>query len=254
MDELPNDLYIPPEALRVFLDSFEGPLDLLLYLIRRQNLEIVAISVSSVTEQYMAYVNLMEAHQFELAAEYLVMAATLAEIKSRVLLPRSEEEGGDEADPRMDLAKRLQIYAQFRDAAERIDALPRLGRDVLPVAIERENIPVEVVHPDLTLDALQDAFREVLKRAELFEGHHITPEVLSTRERMGSVLSQLEAAGGYVSFYQLFSLEEGRAGVVVSFCAMLELVKEGLVDIVQNTLQGAIYLGKRQEQDDVELA
>jgi segregation and condensation protein A len=247
---LPQDLFIPPEALQVFLESFQGPLDLLLYLIRKQNLEILEVNVSLVTEQYMAYVNAMDASKFELAAEYLVMAATLAEIKSRVLLPREERDEEDEGeDPRAVLVRRLREYEKFRQAAEDLDAMPRMDRDLHQAVMNRDNIPERVRPAEVSMGDLLSAFQAVLKRAELFESHHISPEVLSTRERMAQVVSRLEG-GCFFSFVNLFRPEEGRKGVVVTFVAILELVKEGLIELTQNTPMAPVYVRLKPNESE----
>jgi segregation and condensation protein A len=231
--ELPRDLYIPPQALEVFLEAFEGPLDLLLYLIRRQNLDVLDIPIAEITRQYMSYIELMQEIQFELAGDYLVMAATLAEIKSRMLLPRpaaAAELGED--DPRADLVRRLQEYERFKKAAERIDELPRLERDHWSATAELTDRKVVRLVPQVTLQEMLLAFREVVTRAELFAHHHVKRERLSVRERMGDILSTLERSS-FVEFGRLFRPEEGRMGVTVTFIAVLELVREGLIDIVQ---------------------
>lgn len=242
--EVPKDLYIPPDALAVFLEAFEGPLDLLLYLIRRQNMDILDIDVSEITRQYMDYIGAIEAMRFELAAEYLVMAATLAEIKSRMLLPRQESEDEDESDPRAELIRRLQQYERFKKAAEDIDELPRLERDNFVGSAALPKLPSSQPHPDVELRELLLALQGVLKRADLFTSHHVEKEKLSTRERMSSILSSLSDER-FVSFESLFTLEEGRLGVVVTFLATLELVKEQLVEVVQGEVLGPIHLRAR---------
>ena len=229
--ELPKDLYIPPRALEVFLEAFEGPLDLLLYLIRRQNVDILDIDVAVITEQYMQYVELMDAMQFELAAEYLLMAAMLAEIKSRMLLPRSNEVDDDEEDPRATLVRRLQEYERFKKAAEDMATLPRVERDTWVGSAEPPVMESTKPLPQVNLQDLVIAFSEVLKRADLYESHQIKRESLSTRERMADVLQALQEQE-FCSFDSLFKVEEGRLGVVVTFLAILELIKESLVDIV----------------------
>ena len=232
--ELPRDLYIPPQALEVFLEAFEGPLDLLLYLIRRQNLDILDIPLAEITRQYMRYIELMQDLQLELAGEYLVMAATLAEIKSRMLLPRPKSAEGDgEEDPRAELVRRLQEYERFKRAAENIDALARLERDHFVAGAELRDRQVVRSLPEVTLKEMLLAFQEVVVRSEMFAHHHIQREALSVRERMGHILSSLEH-DGFVEFVRLFTPEEGRMGVTVTFMAILELVREGLIDIVQS--------------------
>ncbi|MCP5144315.1 MAG: segregation/condensation protein A [Gammaproteobacteria bacterium] len=235
----PKDLYIPPDALEVFLEAFEGPLDLLLYLIKRQNLDVLDIPISRVTEQYMSYIEMMQVLQIELAAEYLVMAAMLAEIKSRMLLPRpvSEEE---EDDPRAELVRRLQEYERYKKAAEDIDTLPRVERDVHPVIVEFPHKVIGQRPPDVSMDELLRVFAEVLHRAQMFADHHIEREPLSVRERMSRVLDI--AQGEFVPFVALFTVTEGRSGVVVTLIAVLELMKESLLELVQNEPRGPIYV------------
>ncbi|MBL36867.1 MAG: segregation/condensation protein A [Xanthomonadales bacterium] len=239
--KLPDDLYIPPDALEVFLDAFEGPLDLLLYLIRRQNLEILDIPIAEITRQYIGYIEMMHGLRLELAAEYLVMAAILAEIKSRMLLPRPEPEQEEEGDPRAELIRRLQEYERFKQAAEDIDRLPRLERDIVVanagVAEQRQvQLP-----PEVDLREVLMALKDVMARAELFAQHHIQSEPLSVRERMSRIVQSLKGTE-FIRFEQLFDLEEGRIGVVVTFLALLELLREHLVDLVQQELFGSIYL------------
>lgn len=244
--QLPQDLYIPPDALEVFLEAFEGPLDLLLYLIRRQNIDILDINVSEITSQYMAYVDLMESHQFELAAEYLVMAAMLAEIKSRMLLPRSSEEHEEEEDPRASLIRRLQEYERFKQAGMDLDHLPRVSRDVFPVTAAGPDRSLTRLDPDVELQELLLALSEVLRRADMFESHHVAKEKLSTRERMAQVLDTL-AHQHFVPFVSLFKAEEGRLGVVVTFLAVMELIKESLVEIVQSESFAPIHVKARTQ-------
>ena len=244
--ELPKDLYIPPQALEVFLEAFEGPLDLLLYLIKRQNLDILEIDVSGVTEQYMQYVELMDAMQFELAAEYLLMAAMLAEIKSRMLLPRSSEVDDDEEDPRAQLIRRLQEYERFKKAAEDVEELPRVERDTWVGSAKAPDIKRARQEPDVDMRELLLSLGEVLRRADMFASHHIQREALSTRERMSQVLDSL-AGQQFVPFVSLFNAEEGRLGVVVTFLAIMELIKEALVEIVQTESFGPIHVKARSE-------
>ena len=231
MTQLPLDLYIPPDALEVILEQFEGPLDLLLYLIRKQNLDILEVHVSEIVDQYMQYIELMQALQLELAAEYMVMAAMLAEIKSRMLLPRHSEDGedGTEEDPRAELIRRLQEYERFRTAAEELDELPRLERDIFTARIDAPERIAERVHPEVDMRELMLAMASVIRRAERFEHHEVSREQLSTRERMSQVLEKLQA-GHFVPFRQLFTPEEGKLGVVVTFLAILELIKESKID------------------------
>ncbi|WP_372986358.1 segregation and condensation protein A [Marinobacter sp.] len=242
--DLPKDLYIPPDALAVFLEAFEGPLDLLLYLIRRQNMNILDIDVSEITRQYMDYIGAVEAMRFELAAEYLVMAATLAEIKSRMLLPRQESEDEEEVDPRAELIRRLQQYERFKQAAEDIDELPRMERDTFGASAALPKLPSSQPHPDVDIRELLLAMQGVLKRADLFTSHHVEKEILSTRERMSHILSVLQD-DRFVSFESLFTPEEGRLGVVVTFLATLELVKEQLIEVVQGATLGPIHVRAR---------
>ena len=232
ISQLPRDLYIPPQALEVFLEAFEGPLDLLLYLIRRQNLNILDIPLAEITRQYMQYIELMQELQLELAGEYLVMAATLAEIKSRMLLPRPKLTEDSEEDPRAELVRRLQEYERYKRAAEEMDALPRLERDVWSVSAELRERRVVRTLPQITLQELMIAFKEVVVRAEMFAHHHVQRERLSVGERMSDILAAL-GSGGFVAFAQLFRPQEGRMGVTVTFVAILELMREGLIDIVQ---------------------
>jgi segregation and condensation protein A len=236
----PEDLFIPPDALEVILEAFEGPLDLLLYLIKRQNLDVLDIPVAEITAQYMSYIGLMEELRLELAAEYLVMAAMLAEIKSRMLLPRPVEEG-DEDDPRAELVRRLQEYERFKKAAEDIDELPRVERDIQLVVVEAPKVEREQKQPDVELKELLFAFADVLKRADMFSSHAIQREPLSMRERMTKVLDILQGRE-MVEFDELFTLEEGRRGVVVTFTAILELMKAHLVDIAQSEPFAPIYI------------
>ncbi|MFO8156291.1 MAG: segregation and condensation protein A [Pseudomonadota bacterium] len=240
--ELPTDLYIPPDALEVFLDTFEGPLDLLLYLIRRQNLDILDIPILTITRQYMEYVELMKAMRLELAAEYLVMAAMLAEIKSRMLLPRPEQANDDEDhDPRAELIRRLQEYERYKQAAEDLDAMPRLERDIAQAVVPVDGLLTVRSEPQVGLDELLEAFRDVMRRADMFASHHVEREPLSVRERMSRVLEQLQEAQ-YVEFSSLFAVEEGRAGVVVTLLALLELLKDTLVELVQNDAFAPIHV------------
>lgn len=239
--QIPQDLYIPPDALAVILDAFEGPLDLLLYLIRRQNLDILDIPVAEITRQYIEYIQVMQDLRFELAAEYLLMAAILAEIKSRMLLPRPVSEEGEEEDPRAELVRRLQEYERFKKAAEDLDALPRLERDLRLAAAQVDERPVLRTPPKVELRELLLALREVLRRAEMFSRHAIRREALSVRQRMSEVLDRL-ADGAFRGFVELFDPAEGRLGVVVTFLSILELAKEQLLEIVQERPAGPIYV------------
>ena len=242
--QLPQDLYIPPDALEVFLEAFEGPLDLLLYLIKRQNIDILDIDVAMITEQYMAYVDLMEAHQFELAAEYLVMAAMLAEIKSRMLLPRSTHEDDEEEDPRAQLIRRLQEYERYKKAAEDIDRLPRLDRDVFLAGAQGPQLERNTPDPVVELQEILMALSGTLRRADMFEHHQIQRETLSTREKMAEILVRLSSER-FVPLVSLLMREEGRLGVVVTFLAVMELIKDSLVDIVQSEPFAPIHIKAR---------
>lgn len=244
--QLPRDLYIPPQALEVFLEAFEGPLDLLLYLIRRQNLDILDIPLADITRQYMNYIGLMQDLQLELAGEYMLMAATLAEIKSRMLLPRSSEASAEELDPRADLVRRLQEYERFKQAAESIDQLPRLERDVWSASAVDETRRPATRLPTPTLQEMLSAFQEVVARAAMFQHHHVQRERLSVRARMTDVLDAVKA-GGFVEFGLLFKPEEGRMGVTVTFVALLELVREGLIDLVQTENYGPLHVRAAQQ-------
>lgn len=245
--EMPRDLYIPPQALEVFLEAFEGPLDLLLYLIRRQNLDVLDIPIADITRQYMQYIHLMQELDLELAGEYLLMAAMLAEIKSRMLLPRSGEGEQDEEDPRAELVRRLQEYERFKRAAEDIDRLQRLERDVHQTVVELTHRQVVRLLPDVALQEMLVAFKDVVQRATMFAHLHVYRETLSVRQRMSDVLAMLEAPG-LVEFVRLFRPEEGRMGVTVTFAALLELLREGLVEIVQTEPYQPLHV-RRAERD-----
>lgn len=247
--ELPRDLYIPPHALEVFLEAFEGPLDLLLYLIKRQNIDILNIPIAEITKQYVSYIDLMREMQFELAGEYLVMAATLAEIKSRMLLPRSAEVAEDEDDPRAELVRRLQEYERYKKAAQDIDALERLERDVHPASAEVVEREVVVPMPDVTLKELLLAFNDAVRRSEMFAHHHVQREPLSVRERMTEILVQMQTDHRFIDFSELFRAEEGRMGVAVTFLAILELLKETLIDVVQPEPYGRIHIRAAQAKE-----
>lgn len=244
--QLPQDLYIPPDALEIFLEAFEGPLDLLLYLIRRQNIDILDINVSEITSQYMAYVDLMESHQFELAAEYLVMASMLAEIKSRMLLPRVSIEEDDEEDPRAQLIRRLQEYERYKKAAEDLDALPRVERDLFVARIQEQKMERSAPDPVVELQEILVALAGALRRADMFENHQIQREVLSTREKMSEILVRLSTER-FVPLVSLLMREEGRLGVVVTFLAVMELIKDALVDIVQSEPFAPIHIKARSQ-------
>nr|WP_233590140.1 ScpA family protein [Dyella dinghuensis] len=254
--QMPQDLYIPPDALEVILEAFEGPLDLLLYLIRRQNLDILDIPIAEITRQYMEYIDMMrDVMRLELAAEYLLMAAILGEIKSRLLLPRPPTEEGLEEDPRAELVRRLQEYERFKKAAEDIEALPRMERDTVAVQADTGERNVIKLPPPLDLKEMLLALKDVMHRAELFGHHAIKREALSVRQRMGELLSRLDD-DQFHRFESLFDVTEGRLGVVVTFLAMLELAKEFLINIVQEEPLAAIYVkaNANSAEEEAELA
>lgn len=255
LTQLPEDLFIPPEALRVFLEAFEGPLDLLLYLIRRHNLDILSVNVAQITHQYLEYVELMQVMQIELAAEYLLMAAMLAEIKSRSLLPRPPKDDDDEeeADPRAELIRRLLEYERFKNAAEALEALPRWERDLYPISPALPELEKRVLHPDVDLREVLVAMASVVQRAELKQEHQVSREPLSTRARMSDVLAVLGEQEGFVPFERLFPEQEGKAGIVVTFMAVLELIKEKLVELVQQAPYAPIHIRRRPAQGDAVL-
>ncbi len=230
---LPQDLYIPPYALQVFLEAFEGPLDLLLYLIRRQNIDVLDIPIAEITKQYVEYIDVMQEMQLELAGEYLLMAAMLAEIKSRMLLPRPETMEEDEEDPRAELVRRLQEYERFKKAADDISDLPRLERDVFIASVDAPERKVTTKMPDVTMKELLLAFHDVLKRAEMFSNLKMQREPLSVRQRMSEILTRIHA-NNFTGFSDLFDPEEGRMGVAVTFIAVLELLRESMIDVVQS--------------------
>ena len=239
--DLPEDLYIPPAALRIFLSAFEGPLDLLWYLIKKHNIDILDIPIADITLQYVEYVDLMKDLELELAADYLVMAATLAHIKSRLLLPRSDSLEDAEQDPRAELVRRLQEYERFKLAAEHLDALPRYGRDVYSGQALLPEFKDKTVLPEVALDDMLQALKEVMHRATLYERHHVLQEPLSIRERMSATLELLQHRD-FVNFSALFTIEEGRLGIVVSFIAILELLKQDLIEIVQTDVFSPIHI------------
>mgnify|MGYP001223107459 CR=1 FL=1 len=243
LPQLPLDLYVPPDALEVIIRAFEGPLDLLLYLIKKQNLDILDIEISQITEQYMQYIEALKEMRFELAAEYLVMAAFLAEIKSRMLLPRQAEDEEEEEDPRANLIKRLQEYERFKNAASEIDELNREFRDFWSGRAAHEPVSAPSKRPEVTLKDLVLEFAEVVSRAELKSSHPVQLEVLSTRDRMIKILRTLESGPqDFVAFGSFFSPQEGKKGVVVTFMAILELIKEGLLETVQGDQFAPIYI------------
>ena len=239
--QMPRDLYIPPDALTVFLEAFEGPLDLLLYLIRRQNLDILDIPIAEITKQYMQYIDVMRDLQLELAGEYLLMAATLAEIKSRMLLPRPQGDLAEEADPRAELVRRLQEYERFKRAAVDIERLPRIDRENFQGSAELVERRVVKLLPNVTLREMLVSLRDVMSRAEMFAHHRVSRERLSVRQRMSDVLSTMRAQA-FVEFSALFRPEEGRMGVTVTFIAILELLREGLIEIVQSESFAPIHV------------
>jgi segregation and condensation protein A len=242
LDSMPLDLFIPPEALEVFLETFEGPLDLLLYLIRKQKLDVVDLPIQQITQQYLLYIEILTEARIELAADYLVMAATLAEIKSRLLLPKMATEDDEEEDPRVVLIRQLKAYEVIKQAAADIDVLPRIERDVFQASVSAApDIKPVTVPPEVSLVDIARAFGEVLKRIDANEDHHVKREQLSTRERMSQILTKLSSTE-YIGFECLFDVSEGRAGVVVSFLALMELVKELLVELVQNEPFSPIYV------------
>jgi len=247
---MPRDLYIPPQALEVFLDAFEGPLDLLLYLIRRQNLDVLDIPIADITRQYMEYIQLMQELDLELAGEYLLMAAILAEIKSRMLLPRIQFDGHEEEDPRAELVRRLQEYERFKRAAEDIDRLDRLDRDVYQASAELTNRQIIQLLPEVTLQEMLIAFKDVVQRATMFAHLHVQRETLSVRQRMSDVLSMLENSA-LVEFAQFFRPEEGRLGVCVTFAALLELLREGLIEVVQAEPYAPLHVRRTERDPDV---
>ncbi|MDT8452855.1 MAG: ScpA family protein [Gammaproteobacteria bacterium] len=237
---IPRDLYIPPDALEVILEAFEGPLDLLLYLIKRQNLDILQVPISEITRQYMTYIDMMQTLKIEIAAEYLVMAAMLAEIKSRMLLPRPVE-SDEEDDPRAELLRRLQEYERFKQAAQNIDELPRVGRDVYLTDVELPELDQDRPVPEVDLRDLLMAFKDAMARSAMYSHHQIQRETLSVRERMSRVLETI-TAHDFTDYTQLFTIEEGRRGVVVTLLALLELVKEQLIDLVQSEAFASIHV------------
>lgn len=240
--QLPQDLYIPPYALQVFLEAFEGPLDLLLYLIRRQNIDVLDIPIAEITRQYVEYIEMMTELQLELAGEYLLMAAMLAEIKSRMLLPRPETVEEEEDDPRAELVRRLQEYERFKKAAEDLSDLPRLERDVLVASVDApERKVVTTKMPDVTLKELLLSFHDVLKRAEMFSNLHLQREPLSVRQRMSEIMSRIEA-NNFTTFSDLFDAEEGRMGVAVTFIAILELLRESTIEVVQAEAYAPLHI------------
>ncbi len=252
LTKLPEDLYIPPEALEVFLETFEGPLDILLYLIRKQNLDIIHIPIAEITRQYIAYIDMMQKMKMELAAEYLLMAAILAEIKSRMLLPKPESSVEEESDPRADLIRRLQEYERFKNAAVAIDELPRWERDLFGLAVDIGMIETRKVFPSVELTDILHAFSDVLRRADRVTHHQIQREPLSVRERMSAILRRLMESSA-VDFRDLLDGREGRQGVVVSFLAILELAKERLIEIIQEAPLSELHVRTLQSSGDLQV-
>jgi len=242
LTQLPQDLYIPPDALEVMLDAFEGPLDLLLYLIRKANINILDIPMAPLTRQYLDYIEAMRVENLELAAEYLVMAAMLIEIKSRMLLPRHQAVEGDEAeDPRAELVRRLIEYEQMQRAARKLDTLDQAERDFYWVEVLVEK-SLEKRYPEVALDDLKEAWRAILRQAKLNKNHKIAREELSVREHMGIILRALQSSGGFVQFERLFDAAMGAPALVVHFLAMLELAREKLVQITQTEAFHPVYV------------
>lgn len=237
---IPLDLYIPPDALEVILDSFQGPLDLLLYLIRKNNLDILNIPIAEISKQYVQYIELMVVFKLELAAEYLEMAAILAEIKSRMLLPRSTA-ADEEEDPRAALVRKLQEYEQIKIAAEQLSTIPRMEKDLFAAVAIPPEIKTVKLYQDVILEELLLVFKEVLKRVDLQSAHNISREALSVRERMANILAKL-TDDKFVNFVDFFTLEEGRLGVVVTFIAILEMVKSSIIELVQSEPFSPIYI------------
>ncbi len=247
LTQLPNDLHIPPHALEVFLEEFSGPLDLLLYLIRRQNIDILNIPIAEITRQYVLFIDLMEELQLELASEYLVMASILAEIKSRMLLPREPDgEETEEADPRAELVRRLQEYERFRQAADTLDTLPRCDRDIFAASVQMLEPDQKRPLPQVSMDSLLTALVGVLRRADQYARQHIEREPLSVRERMTLILDVIQQ-NRFIPFTRLFNVKEKRAGIVVTLLAILELSRESLLEMVQNETGGCIYLSRASD-------
>lgn len=247
--EFPKDLHIPPEALKVFIELFEGPLDLLLYLVRRQNIDVLEIEVAEITKQYIDYINLMEALEIDLAGEYLAMAATLTEIKSRMLLPRTSSDE-EEDDPKEELIRRLQEYEEIKLAAGALEKIPRLERDLHLLSVEKPEIDQDIPQPEVELKEVLFAFSSVLKRAEMFAQHRVEYETLSVRDRMASILTKVNLDSGFISFFNLFEADDGRLGIIVSFLALMELSREGLIEFVQREAYAEIHV--RALKADVE--
>jgi segregation and condensation protein A len=239
--EIPDDLFIPPDALEVLLESFSGPLDLLLYLIRKQNIDILNIPMVSITNQYISYIQLMEKKRLNLAADYLVMAAVLAEIKSRCLLPVTVLPGEEESDPRLELVRRLQEYETMKEAACLLDNLPRLGRDFIPLQYQTEGLPTSYFEPEVVLSHLLDAMKDVLAREDTFQHHQITSEPMTVRERMATILAWFEK-GKVFEFKQILEVIEGRGGIVITLLALLELTRQSLLILNQLEPFSPLYI------------
>lgn len=246
--ELPPDLYIPPDAMQVFLEVFQGPLDLLLYLIKKHNIDILDIPVAEITKQYISYIELMKIFQLELIAEYLEMAALLTEIKSRMLLPKPKAEEEEELDPRAELVRKLQEYEKIKKAATELEELPRLEKDFFIANAVPPKIEIEKPHPEVDLQEVIAAFADVLKRADLKSAHNIERESLSVRERMGIILETLDGSDNFLEFTKFFTAEEGRLGVVVTFLAILEMTKERILELVQSEPFAPIYVRLAQNE------
>lgn len=240
--EMPADLFIPPDALEVLLDSFSGPLDLLLYLIKKDNIDILDIPIAHITRQYLQYINLLEVHRLELAAEYLLMAALLAEIKSRFLLPKiSANEDELEEDPRMELVRKLQLYEQFKNAALKLDEIPRAEREHFRFSLNSPELTQIIIQPDVELEFLVNAMMSLMKKQDHQVSHQISREPLSIRERMASILDRLSRQTS-LYFTELFNLDEGRMGIAVSFIAILELARQSCIRISQSSPFSAILI------------
>ena len=238
--EIPEDLFIPPDALRIILEEFEGPLDLLLYLIKKQNIDIVDIPIFPITVQYVEYIKMMESIKYELVSDYLVMASTLAEIKSRMLIPHDDEDE-DEEDPRANLVKRLLEYQKYKDLSTEIDSISRVNRDTFLASGIIVHFKKKDIEPTIEISQLEEVFKDVLRRADILASHDIHSEPLSVRERMSNILEEL-GKNETISFIEFFDINEGRMGVIVTFLAILELVKDNLIDILQNETHSVIYL------------
>lgn len=246
---LPDDLYIPPQALKVFLQTFSGPLDLLLYLIKKQNLDILNIPIAKITKQYVEYLELMQELELDLASEYLVMASVLAEIKSRLLLPKSgDDNNNEETDPRAELIKRLLEYERYKQGAEYLNDLPRCERNIFPLNVEKPEIEQVIKLPEIDLQDLRDALKDVWQRNAWHTQHKITMNTLTVREKMSNILERLHnhnvqyGKHKNLLFTELLQESEGKIGIIVTFLAMLELLRSNLITLIQNSSCGMIYL------------